>query len=152
MFSDALKSNLSEVLGSINLSYQYYLKDEGHRVLHFEDIIQKLYEIIKKEDLSLTNDYIKILQSFINDIEPLIKKDPLNSLIKSNSGIDELDTFYKKGLAYSQVFMSISLSQRVLNQRYFLQFYQVDDEQANHIKNILKSTIIFLQKFCQVIN
>ena len=152
MFSDALKSNLSEVLGSINLSYQYYLKDEGQRVVHFEDVIQKLYEIIKKEDLSLTNNYIEILQSFVNELDPLIKKNPLNSLIKNNSDTDELKPFYKNGLAYSQIFMSISISQRVLNQRYFLQFYQVDDEQANHIKNLLQSTIIFLQKFCEAIN
>jgi hypothetical protein len=144
MFSDALTANLSEVLGSINLSYQYYLKEEGQESIQLEYVIQTLYELLKKQDLKITNEYVKTLKEYVSIISDLQKKDLFKNVSNDSS---DVQSFYKKGLGYSQLYMSIAICDRVLNQRYFIQFYQVNDEEANYIKNLLTATIIFLKNF-----
>ena len=147
MFSKALLAHFNELISSLNLSYQYDYAQIKHESIHLQIVINKLYEIIKTENLTKTNEYIYTLKEFSNKFKSLESKDKFDDLLVGK----EETPIYNKSMAYCQLQMTKAICERILHQRYFIQFYQVQDDEANYIKSFLEGTILFLDSYANFV-
>jgi hypothetical protein len=144
MFSESMSAHLHELLGSMNLSYQYYAKEKGLYSIQIEYMIQKLFELLNSKHFPL-QDFIEKIEEMNKNIE--ITKETITIDNKKEEDLFGTHYMYMRSMTFAQLQMTVSIAERILNQRYFIQFYQVDDEEAGLIKNFLKTTIAFLSKF-----
>jgi hypothetical protein len=131
MLSRVLLAHLNELVSSVNLSYQYFLKEQGLQSLNLEYIIESLYE--------LTTNYKEIKK--INDFTKNIKKIKDN-LPKENTE-EDLKYFYMKSMTYSQFFMSMAICERIMNEKEVLE--------NECLTNYLLSIKSFLKDFSKVV-
>jgi triphosphoribosyl-dephospho-CoA synthetase len=146
MFSNSMSAHLHELIGSFNLSYQYYAKEKGIYSIQLEYIIQSLYELINNKDEFNIQEFIEkieLMYASLNEKENKLQvEDP-------NKEDDLFGTSYMfmKSMTFAQSQMTVAIAERILNQRYFIQFYELEEEQAAVIKKFLKSIILFLNRF-----
>jgi hypothetical protein len=131
MLSRVLLAHLNELVSSVNLSYQYFLKEQGLQSLNLEYIIESLYE--------LTTNYKEIKK--IDDFTKNIKKIKDN-LPKENTE-EDLKYFYMKSMTYSQFFMSMAICERIMNEKEVLE--------NECLTNYLLSIKSFLKDFSKVV-
>jgi hypothetical protein len=147
MFSKTLLAHLNELISSLNLSYQYDYAHTKQESIHLQIAIQKLYELIKTQDLQKTNEYINNLKNFVNAFKALDTKDKFDGLLVHK----EQKQIYNKSMAYSQLQMTKSIGEKILYQRYFNQFYEVKEEEALYIKAFLEATVLFIENYAELV-
>jgi hypothetical protein len=130
MLSKVLLAHLSELVISVNLSYQYFLKEQGLQSLNLEYIIESLYE------LTTNCKDIETIEGFTKNIEKIKQNLPEESIE------EDLKYFYMKSITYSHFFMSIAICERVINEKEVLE--------KHYLTNYLLSIKSFLKHFCKV--
>jgi hypothetical protein len=136
MLSRVLLAHLNELVSSVNLSYQYFLKEQGLQSLNLEYIIESLYE------LTTSSKEIEKIENFTKNIEKIRENLPKENLPKENIK-EDLKYFYMKSMTYSQFFMAMAICERIMNEK------EVLDNQ--HLTNYLLSIKSFLKDFSKVV-
>jgi hypothetical protein len=132
MLSGVLLAHLTELVSSINLSYQYLLKEQGLQSISLEYIIGSLYELTKIKDNGKLNEYIIQIRKLNNELPET-----------ENNYEEDIKYFYMKSMTYSQFFMTMAICDRILTQ----------EEVLNEIKlkTFLFSIKDFLKNFSIVV-
>jgi hypothetical protein len=131
MLSRVLLAHLNELVSSVNLSYQYLLKEQGLQSLNLEYIIESLYE------LTTSSKEIEKIENFTKNIEKIKENLPKENIK------EDLKYFYMKSMTYSQFFMSMAICERIMNEK------EVLDNQ--HLTDYLLSIKSFLKDFSKIV-
>lgn len=149
--SDNMVAHLNELLYSMNMLYQSNLKEQGHESTNLRVVITSLYEFIKNKNLDSLNKSTKEVNNMTQNIlETLNKNKFIGEFISSNED-EDFKKLFMQGMSYSYGKMCQSLCDVIISQRYFLQYYSMEDFEANTIKDFLKQVSLFLENFLQLI-
>jgi hypothetical protein len=150
VLSDIMLAHLNELLYSINLAYKANLEDEGIESILLRDVMTSLYEVIKnpKEELikQKTEKLINTTKTIIQVKEEAI--DELDKILITDN--DDIKFLFREGTAFARMQMCKSLCDVIVNQRYFLQYYTLEEFEAVEIKNFLKALSIFLDSYSRL--
>ena len=152
--SEIMVAHLNEILYSMNMLFQSYLNEHNHESINLRIGMTSLYEFIKNKDINTLNKSTKEIADITENIISVLNKGKteLDNLINTAPDNDKnFRGLFTHGLTYSYGKMSKSLCEVVIHQRYFLQYYQIDDIQADAIKKFLKVLSLFLDKYLELI-
>jgi hypothetical protein len=147
-----MEAHLNELLYSINMLFQSYLNEHNHESINLRIVMTSLYEFIKNKDINTLNKSIKEIGDITQNIIDILNKNKteLDNLLDSNEDKD-FKRLFMQGLTYSYGKMAKSLSDVIITQRYFNQYYSIEDFEAEAIKKFLKIVSLFLDKFLELI-
>lgn len=149
MFSNSMIAHLHELIGSINLSYRYYEQEKGMSSVELKYIIENLYNLISKKSTFNINTFIENLEKLNEELE-IIRTQYKNENPEEDT-LYGVSYMYMKSMAFAQLQMTVAIAERILNQRYFNQFYQLEPQQEHIIKNFLNILVLFLNRFSKTI-
>lgn len=148
VLSNIMLAHLNELLYSINLSYRAYVDEELSNDIQLKEVMVSLYEVIKNPEDSVVKQKTQRVISIIDNIikaENLVK----NSLSDFEEQ-DDIRFLFRRGTTFGRVQIAKNLCDVIINQRYFLQYYALEDYEANTIKTFLKAVSMFLDKFSRL--
>jgi hypothetical protein len=129
MLSESLLANLKELVASLNISYQFFMKEENFESINIETLIDILYEVSNSNQLTKIEIFNKKIQQLIEGIE-------------SEENILQT-SLYTKSIVYSYFYLTISICDRIINEKDLITYIEV--------KNLLIKVKEFLFKFINVV-
>jgi hypothetical protein len=129
MLSESLLANLKELVASLNISYQFFMKEENFESINIETLIDILYEVSNSNQLTKIEIFNKKIQQLIEGIE-------------SEDNILQT-SLYTKSIVYSYFYLTISICDRIINEKDLITYIEV--------KNLLIKVKEFLFKFINVV-
>jgi hypothetical protein len=129
MLSESLLANLKELVASLNISYQFFMKEENFESINIETLIDILYEVSNSNQLTKIEIFNKKIQQLIEGIE-------------SEENILQT-SLYTKNIVYSYFYLTISICDRIINEKDLITYIEV--------KNLLIKVKEFLFKFINVV-
>jgi hypothetical protein len=149
--SEIMVAHLNELLYSINLLYQYNMAEQNNDSIHLRLVIVSIYEVIKSKDLNILNKKTEMIANAIDQILSVKEEENEVEKIINKDSEDDIRFLFRKGMTYSQGKMSKSLCEVIIHQRYFLQYYQMNDMEVEAIKKFLKIVSLFLDKYLELV-
>ena len=129
MLSESLVANLKELVASLNVSYQFFMKEENFESINIETLIDILYDLSNSNELTKIEIFHKKIQQLIEGVE-------------SEENILQT-SLYTKSIVYSYFYLTISICDRIINEKDLITYIEV--------KNLLIKVKEFLFKFINVV-